>query len=77
MSAFLRTSFITAVNNLGEIGSPCLTPLYIGNSSDISLSRWTLAVAWLYMFCKIFMYVSFMLVFLSAKGFLVVNEAYA
>ena len=27
MSAFLKTSSITAVNSLGESGSPCLTPL--------------------------------------------------
>ena len=64
MSAFLNTSSMTAVNNLGESGSPCLTPLCIGNSVDTSLSRWTLAVAWLYMFCRMFMHLSFMLVFL-------------
>ena len=28
MSAFLKTSSITAVSNLGESGSPCLTSLY-------------------------------------------------
>ena len=67
MSAFLNTSSVTAVNNLGESGSPCLTPLCIGNSVDTSLSRWTLAVAWLYMFCGMFMYVSFTLVFLNAS----------
>ena len=67
MSAFLNTSFMTAVNNLGESGSPCLTPQCIGNSVDTSLSRWTLAVAWLHMFCRMFMYVSFMLVFLNAS----------
>ena len=67
MSAFLKTSSITAVNNLGENGSPCLTPLCIGNSSDTDLSKWILAVAWLYMFCKMLMYVSFMFVFLSAS----------
>ena len=52
MSAFLKTSSITAVNNLGESGSPCVTPLCIVNSSDTNLSKWILAVAWLYMFCK-------------------------
>ena len=67
MSAFLKTSSITAVNSLGESGSPCLTPLCIGNSSDTALSKWILAVSWLYMFCKMFMYVSFVLVFLSAS----------
>ena len=67
MSALLKTSSITAVNNLGESGSPCLTSLCIGNSSDTDLSKWILAVAWLYMFCKMLMYVSFMLVFLSAS----------
>ena len=43
--------------------------LCIGNSVDTSLSRWTLAVAWLYMFCRMFMfmYVSFTLVFLNAS----------
>ena len=46
LSALLSTSSMTAVNNLGESGSPCLTPLCIGNSVDTSLSRWTLAVAW-------------------------------
>ena len=45
ISAFLNTSSITAVNNLGESGSPCLTPLCIWNSVDTNLSRWTLAVA--------------------------------
>ena len=45
ISAFLNTSSITAVNSLGESGSPCLTPLCIGNSVDTNLSRWTLAVA--------------------------------
>ena len=34
LSAFLNTSSMTAVNNLGESGSPCLTPLCIGNSVD-------------------------------------------
>ena len=67
MSAFLNTSSVTAVNNLGESGSRCLTPLCIGNSVDTILSRWTLAVAWLYMFCRMFMYVSFTLVFLNAS----------
>ena len=67
MSAFLQTSSITAVNNLGESGSPCLTPLCIGKSSDTNLPKWILALAWLYMFCKMFMYVSSMLVFLSAS----------
>ena len=67
MSAFLKTSSITAVNNVGESGSPCLTPLCIGNSSDTDLSKGILAIAWLYMFCKMLMYVSFMLVFLSAS----------
>ena len=66
MSAFLNTSSMTAVNHLGESGSPCLTPRCTGNSVDTSLSRWTLAVAWLYMFCRMFMYVSFTLVFLNA-----------
>ena len=69
MSAFLNTSSMTAVKNLGESGSPCLTPLCTGNSVDTSLSRCTLAVAWLYniMFCRMFMYVSFTLVFLNAS----------
>ena len=67
MSAFLNTSSMTAVNNLGESGSPCLTPLCIRNSVDTNLSRWTLAIAWLYVFCRIFMYVSFTLVFLNAS----------
>ena len=58
---------MTAVNNLGESGSPCLTPLCIGNSVDTSLSRWILAVAWLHMFCRMFMHVSFTLVFLNAS----------
>ena len=67
MSAFLNTSSMTAVNNLGESGSPCLTPMCIGNSVDTSLSRWTIAVASLDMFCRMFMYVSFTLVFLNAS----------
>ena len=67
MSAFLDTSSMTAVNNLGESGSPCLTSLCIGNSVDTSLFRWTFAVPWLYMFCRIFMCVSFTLVFLNAS----------
>ena len=67
MSTFLNTSSMTAVNNLGESGSPCLTPLCTGNSVDNSLSRWTLAVAWLYMFCRMLMYVSFTLIFLNAS----------
>ena len=67
MSAFLNTSSMTAVNNLGESGSPCLTPLCIGNSVDTSLSRWTLAVAWLCMLCRMFMYVSFTLIYLNAS----------
>ena len=67
MSVFLKTSSITAVNNLGESGSPCLTPLCIGNSTDTNLFKWILAVAWLYTFCKMLMFVSFMLVFLSAS----------
>ena len=67
MSAFLKTSSITAVNNLGESGSPCLIPLCVGNSSDTNLSKRILAVGWLYMFCKMLMYVSFMLAFLSAS----------
>ena len=45
ISAFLNTSSITAVNNLGESGSPCLTPLCIWNTVDTNLSRWTIAVA--------------------------------
>ena len=56
-----------AANNLGESGSPCLTPLCIGNSVDTSLSKWTLAVAWLYMFCRMLMYVSFAMIFLNAS----------
>ena len=67
MSAFLNTSSMTAVNNLGESGSPCLIPLCTGNSVDTSLSRWTLAVAWLYTFCRMFMYVSFTLIFLNVS----------
>ena len=47
MSAFLKASSLTAVNSLGDNGSLCLTPLFIGNSSDINLSKWILAVAWL------------------------------
>ena len=66
-SAFLKTSSVTAVNSLGESGSPCLTPLCIGNLSDTNLSKWILAVAWLYIFYKISMYISFMLVFLNAS----------
>ena len=60
--------------SFGELGSPCLTPLFIGNSSDTRLS-------------KIFTYFSFMLAFFPegskdgkafycVKGFLVINEAY-
>ena len=67
MYAFLKTFSITEVNNLGGRGPPCLTPLFIGNLSDTNLSKWILAVAWLQMFCKIFMYVSFMLLFLKAS----------
>ena len=67
MSAFLKTSSITAVSYLGESGSPCLAHPCIGNSSATNLSKWILAVAWLYMFCKLFMYVLLMLVFLSAS----------
>ena len=52
MSAFLKTSSITAVNSLGESGSLCLTPLVIGNLSDTNLSTWILAVGWLQMFSK-------------------------
>ena len=64
MSAFLKTPSITAVNKLGESGSP----LCIENSSDTDLSKWTLAVAWLYNYVyKMLMCVSFMLVFLSAS----------
>ena len=87
MPAFLKTPSITAVNDLGESGSPCLTPLCIGNSSDTNLSKWILAVAWLYMFYKnvyvCFIYVSFSQcfedgkMFNCAKGFLIVSEAYA
>ena len=56
------------------------------NSSDTDLSKWILAVAWLYMFCKMLMYASSVTfsqcfehreVFNSFKGFLVVNEGYA
>ena len=42
MSAFLNTPSMTA----GESGSPCLTPLCIGNSVDTSLFRWILAVVY-------------------------------
>ena len=42
MSASLKMSSITAVNSLGESGSPCLTPLFIGNSSDTDLSSGSL-----------------------------------
>ena len=38
MSAFLNTSSMTAVNNLGESGIPCQTPLCMGNSMDTSLN---------------------------------------
>ena len=38
-SAFLKTSSITAVNSLGESESTCLTPLFIGNSPYINLSK--------------------------------------
>ena len=68
MSAFLNTSSMTAVNNLGESGPPCLTPQCIGNSVHTNLSRWTLAVAWLYIFCRMFMYVSFTLVLEGGRG---------
>ena len=47
MSAFLKTSSITAVNSFGESGSPCLTPLFIGKSLDTNSSIWVLAIAWL------------------------------
>ena len=57
----------TAVNSLGKNGSPCLTPLFTGNSSDTNLSKWIPAVAWLSMFSQICMYVSFILVFLNAS----------
>ena len=84
MPTFLKTPSITAVNSLGESRSPCLAPLCIGNSSDTNLSIWILAVAWLQMFCKMFMYVSFMLIFLNygkvfccIRGFFVANEAYS
>ena len=39
MSSFLETSSITAVNSLDESGSPCLTPLFIGNSLQTTLSK--------------------------------------
>ena len=41
------SSSITAVNNLGDSGSPCLTFLFMGNLSDTNLSKWIHAVAWL------------------------------
>ena len=78
MLAFLKTSSTTAVNSLGERGSPCLSPLFMGNSSDIHLFKWILAVAWLSMFYKVFtcfVYVSLFQgfkdgkVFYCAKGF--------
>ena len=34
MSTSLKISSLTAVNSLGESRSPCLTPLFTGNSSD-------------------------------------------
>ena len=37
MTTFLKTFSITAVNSIGESGSPCLTPLFIGNSSGTNL----------------------------------------
>ena len=46
-SAFLKTSSKTEVNSSGESGSPCLTPMSIGISSDTNLSKWILATAWL------------------------------
>ena len=62
-----KTSSITAVNSFGESGSPCLTLLFIGDSSDISLSKWIIAVARLYMLCKVCTFVSFLLVFPKAS----------
>ena len=44
MADFLKTSSVTAGNSLGESGSPCMTPLFIGNSLDTNLSTWILAV---------------------------------
>ena len=58
---------MTTVNNLGESGSPCLTPLLTENSLDTNLFKCILAVAWLKTFCKLFIYVSFMLAFLEAS----------
>ena len=86
ISAFLKTSSITSVKSLCEHGSPCLTPLYIRNSSDTNLSNLILAVDWLYMFRNFFMcfvYVGFSQclkdgkVPYCVKGFLLINEAYA
>ena len=59
---------IAAENNLGEIGSPCLTPLFIWNFSDNKSSMCILAVAFLYIFSRICTYVSLMLIFRSASN---------
>ena len=66
MSAFLKTSSITAANSVDNSGVPCLTHHFIGNSLNTNLSKWVLNVTWLRMFCRIFIYVSFMLFFLKA-----------
>ena len=81
MSAFLKTSFITAENSLDDSGSPCLTPMYIGNLSDTNSSKWIFALAdVLYTVYVCFVYVSQYFkdenVFYCVKGFLVINEAY-
>ena len=69
-SAFLNISSITAVNNFRDIGSPCHSPLSIANGSETWLSRWTLVVAPLYIFSKIFTYVSFTFIFLNVSNML-------
>ena len=87
MSAFLKTSSITAANSLDKSGIPCLTPHFIENSLNTNLSKWILNVSWLRMFCEIF-YIRFVYVGFSrgfkdgkvlycVKDFLVINEAYA
>ena len=69
-SAFLNISSTTAVNNFGDIGSHCRTPYPIANGYETWLSRRTLAVATLYIFSKIFTYVSFTFIFLNASNML-------
>ena len=87
-SAFLKMFSTVAVSSLGEIGSPFLTHLFIGDSSDTNLCKWILAVAWLVtgfvkclcifrLSCFFFLHTSNMAKCLTVpKAFSYINEVY-